>query len=61
MSGAIPPLPLYVFMALTGKTLRLPLFIYLFIYLFIRGVLTDTVDRAIQRRMVGCLVNDCSH
>jgi len=57
MSGAIPPLPLYVFMALTGKTLRLPLFIYL----FIRGVLTDTVDRAIQRRMVGCLVNDCSH
>jgi len=28
MSGAIPPLPLHVFMALTGKTLCLPLFIY---------------------------------
>ena len=34
---------------------------YLFIYLFIRGVLTDTVDRAIQRRMVGCLLKNYSH
>jgi len=36
MIGVIHALPLRVFIALTGKTLRLPLFIiYLFIYLFV--------------------------
>jgi uncharacterized membrane protein YcfT len=61
MSEAITPLPLHVFMSSTGETLRLPLFVYLFICLFIRDVLTDIVDRAIRRRVVGCLVNNCSY
>jgi hypothetical protein len=39
MSGAIPPLYLHVFMALTGKILRLPLSVYV----FIRDVLNDTL------------------
>ena len=58
MSGAIPLLPLHVFMPLVTNALGLTIFVYVII---IRGAVADMVDQAIQRRVVGCLVNNYSH